>query len=91
MRKLGRVNFRKDFWDRYWGRAGQPLVNFLLSPVTVAEVFVTVNSTLFPFHFLSGIALSFRFYISQYNFPAYLGVITGVAYDFFTFLRHLYI
>ena len=26
------VNFRKDFWDRYWGRADQLLVNF--SPIS---------------------------------------------------------
>ena len=51
MRKLGRVNFRKDFWDRYQGRAGQPLVNFFPSPVTVPEVFAKVNSTQFPFRF----------------------------------------
>lgn len=27
-RKLGRVCFRKDFWEWYWGRAGQPLASF---------------------------------------------------------------
>ena len=32
-RKLGRGSFRKDFWDRYWGRAIQLLANFFaLSP-----------------------------------------------------------
>ena len=30
-RKLGRVGCRKDFWDRYCGRAGQLLANFCLS------------------------------------------------------------
>ena len=34
-RKLGRVRFCKDFWDRFWGRAGQLLANFFsLSPGT---------------------------------------------------------
>ena len=36
------------FWGRYWGRAGQVLVNFLLSLVTVPEVFAKVNSIQFP-------------------------------------------
>ena len=27
-RKLGRVRFRNDFWDRYWARASQLLANF---------------------------------------------------------------
>ena len=34
-KKLGRVRFCKDFWDRFCGRAGQLLANFFaLSPVT---------------------------------------------------------
>ena len=36
IRRLGRVSFCKDFWDRYWGRAIQLLANLLaMSPVTV--------------------------------------------------------
>ena len=27
-KELGRGNLRKDFWDRYWGRASQLLANF---------------------------------------------------------------
>ena len=39
---------RHCFWDRYWGRAGQLLVNFFpLSLVTVTEVFAKVNSDQF--------------------------------------------
>ena len=42
------LGFRKDFWDSYWGRAIQPLVNlFALSPLTVPEVFAKVNSAQF--------------------------------------------
>ena len=44
-RNWARVSFRKDFWDRYLGRAGLLLVNLLsLSLVTVPEVFVMVNT-----------------------------------------------
>ena len=39
----------KDLWNRYWGRTGQLLANFVpLSPVTVPEVFTKVNSFQFP-------------------------------------------
>ena len=31
-RELDRVNCRKDFWDRYWGRAGQLLANLFSCP-----------------------------------------------------------
>ena len=31
-RKLGRGSFRKDFWDRYWGRAIQLLANLFALP-----------------------------------------------------------
>ena len=31
-RVWGRVNFRKGFWVRYWGRAGQLLANFSTVP-----------------------------------------------------------
>ena len=31
-RKLDCVNFEKDLWDRYWGRAGQLLTNFFPVP-----------------------------------------------------------
>ena len=31
-RKLGRVSFRMDFWDRYWGRGGQLLANIFPCP-----------------------------------------------------------
>ena len=49
-RKLGRISFRKDFWDSYCGRAGQLLANFFfLSSVTVPEVFAKINSTGFVF------------------------------------------
>ena len=42
------LSFRKDFWDGYWGRAIQLLVNlFALSPLTLPEVFAKVNSSQF--------------------------------------------
>ena len=31
-RELDRVNCRKDFWDRYWGRSGQLLANLFSCP-----------------------------------------------------------
>ena len=31
-RELGRVSFRKDFWDRYKGRAGQLLADHYPCP-----------------------------------------------------------
>ena len=41
--------YRKCFWDRYWGRDGQLLVNFFsLSLATVPEVFTKVKSAQFP-------------------------------------------
>ena len=44
---------RNRFWDSYWGRTGQLLVNFSLTPVTVPEVFARVNSIQFPSRVLS--------------------------------------
>ena len=47
-RKLDRVSFRKEFWDRYWGRDGQLLANLLvLSIITAPKVFAKVNSAQF--------------------------------------------
>ena len=43
----GPINLRKEFWDRYWGRAGQLLVNFLPVPKTVPKVCAKVNSVQF--------------------------------------------
>ena len=34
-RKLDCVNFEKDLWDRYWGRAGQLLANFFPVPSNI--------------------------------------------------------
>lgn len=31
-RKLDRVSFRNEFWDRYWGRANQLLANVFPCP-----------------------------------------------------------
>ena len=51
---LGRVSFRKEFWDPHWERAGQLLANlFSLSQVTIPEVFAKFNLVHF-FPFLSG-------------------------------------
>ena len=51
-RKLGRVSFRMDFWDRYWGRGGQLLANIFPSPPrTDPDVFSKVNSEQFPSRF----------------------------------------
>ena len=55
------LSFCKDFWDGYWGRAIQPLVNlFALSPLTVPEVFAKVNSP------------QFRRYEYNFNFMFYV-------------------
>ena len=39
---------RKCFWDRHWGRAGQPLANFFPALETVPEVVVKANSAQSP-------------------------------------------
>ena len=55
------LSFRKDFWDGYWGRAIQLLVNlFALSPLTVPEVFAKVNSSQFRRYEYN---FSFMFYV----------------------------
>ena len=54
----GRVSFCKEFWDRYWRRAGQLLANlFALLPITVPGVFVNVNLARFPLRILPGPAV----------------------------------
>ena len=55
------LSFRKDFWDGYWGRAIQLLVNlFALSPLTAPEVFAKVNSSQFRRYEYN---FSFMFYV----------------------------
>ena len=47
-KELGRVNFLKDFLDRYRGRAIQLLANLIaLCLVTIPEVFEKVNLSQF--------------------------------------------
>ena len=41
----GKNMSRNGFWDCYWGRVGQLLVNFFPSLVTVPEIFTIVNSS----------------------------------------------
>ena len=50
-RKLGRVSFRMDFWDRYCGRAGQHLATISLSLLTDPETFAKVISAQSPSRF----------------------------------------
>ena len=51
-RKLNPVNFREDFWYRYWRRAIQLLANLsVLSPVTVPKVLAKVYFAEFPSRF----------------------------------------
>ena len=58
---------RNCFWDCFWERAGQPLANFFFpSLVTVPEVFSKIDSTQFPFCFLSGEFAISTFPIIQY-------------------------
>ena len=47
-RKLGRVSFHMDFWDRYCRRVGQPLATISLSLLTDPEVSAKVISTQSP-------------------------------------------
>ena len=67
---------RNCFWDRYWWRASQLLVNFFgLSPVTVPEVFAEVNSFKSSSRFHSGEwkprgMSTFPFYITVFSLGA---------------------
>ena len=47
-RKLGRVSFHMDFWDRYCRRVGQPLATISLSLLTDPRVSAKVISTQSP-------------------------------------------
>ena len=49
---VGRVNFRKDFWDLYWGIRRSAIGQFFPQSLEIfPEVFAIVNSAHFPSHF----------------------------------------